>query len=70
MATLKALATVRRLVVPVVQVNVARNQVNVAGAGARGNSWSQSAIPGFGCSLPFPGISLVATAGMGDSHQG
>jgi hypothetical protein len=34
LAVLKTLATVRRLAVPTVQVNVARNQVNVAGASA------------------------------------
>jgi hypothetical protein len=33
MATLKMLATVRRLGVPALQVNIARNQVNVAGEG-------------------------------------
>jgi hypothetical protein len=32
LATLKTLATVRRLAVPILQVNLARQQVNVAGA--------------------------------------
>jgi hypothetical protein len=64
MHLLKTLATVRRLAAPVMQINVARQQVNVAGSPTLEREFATSVRVGFG-----PARSLALSAWLRQSRK-